>query len=71
MTPRAGATRMAIDSAGGLMGAREAAEALGTTPANLARWATLPDPVAELACGRIYLAGEIRALARSRREGGR
>jgi predicted ATP-dependent serine protease len=50
----------------GLMGAREAAEALGCSVANLGRQANLPVPVAELACGKVWLADEIRALAKER-----
>jgi hypothetical protein len=58
-----------------LMGAKAAAEVLGTTAGNLKRWTTLPEPLyspdhpdrrRRVATGSLYDAEQIRALARSR-----
>lgn len=51
-----------------LMGAKEAQAELGVTQrSNLRKVAGLPEPIAELAAGPVWLASEIRALARERR----
>jgi len=58
------ATAPALDDA--LMGAAEAAEALGVRVPNLGQVAGLPRPVARLRCGNIYLAREITDFATAR-----
>lgn len=50
-----------------LMGAYEAAATLGVATGNLYSLSGLPEPVAELRCGKIWRAADIEALAASRR----
>ncbi len=49
-----------------LMGAKEAAAALGVKVPNLRRTSGVPEPVQELASGPLWVAAQIRALARER-----
>lgn len=52
-----------------LYGTAAAATVLGTTPANMQRWRTLPDPLYDLPAGKFYDADAIRELAARRAEG--
>jgi hypothetical protein len=52
-----------------LFGTAAAAEVLGTTPANMQRWRSLPAPLYDLPAGRFYDADAIRELAARRAEG--
>jgi hypothetical protein len=60
-----------LTGTGGLMGTREAARSLDVRPSNFVRdWASRPDfpaPVAALASGRIWLAGDVARYAAGRR----
>jgi hypothetical protein len=49
-----------------LVGAVEAAKLLGTTASNLPRWRDMPEPVAVLSRGAVYLREEVETLARER-----
>jgi hypothetical protein len=51
-----------------LMGATEAAEAIGVSQTNLRPLTGLPEPVAVLRCGTIWLADDIEAFAAERRQ---
>jgi hypothetical protein len=51
-----------------LYGTKEASEALGVSTGNLYQLAGLPQPAAQLACGKIWLASEIEAFAKARKE---
>lgn len=52
-----------------LMGTAAVAMELGTTTANLRRWASLPAPLYDLPAGKFYDADAIREFARARAEG--
>lgn len=51
-----------------LMGSKEAADYLGISSSNLDRQVGLPKPHQTLACGRIWLAEDIRLFRKRRRK---
>lgn len=50
-----------------LMGVREVADALGVSTSNIGKLANMPEPVARLASGSVYLAADVLELREARK----